>query len=361
MRYLLLVALLLPGLIGNSVAETVRVVTRDIEPFSFEKDGRRTGFAMELWEQVALELQLEWEATIVGTANEMVEAVQSKTAEVAVGALSITSEREKLIDFSQPFYETGLQIAVSREAGGFADSIWALIRNLLTWQLIGGVALAVGMMLLVSHLVWLYEHPVNEEMWPRSYLAGLGESLWWTLSIFLVGGADNKGPIGLGGRIVATVWMLASVIAVSLLTASLSATLTVNSLNSDIKGPADLPGRKVATVSGSTSEAWLQRVGSGGGLKVTVATFPNVPDCLGALKSGVVQAVVFDASILRYYVSKEGGDDVMLVGPLFERSNYGFGLQADSPLREKINRALLILKERGAGEDLRRKWFGVED
>jgi ABC-type amino acid transport substrate-binding protein len=126
----------------------------------------------------------------------------------------------------------------------------------------------------------------------------------------------------------------------------------------------DIPvrtGRKVATVSGSTSEAWLQRVGSGGGLKVNVVTFPNIPDCLGALKSGAVQAVVFDASILRYYLSKDGADELMLVGPLFERSNYGFGLQVDSPLRERINRALLILKERGAGEDLRRKWFGVDD
>jgi hypothetical protein len=79
----------------------------------------------------------------------------------------------------------------------------------------------------ISHLVWKYEHPINEEMWPRSYWQGIGESFWWTISIFLVGGADNKGPVGKGGRIVATVWMFASVIAVSLLTASLSAVLTV--------------------------------------------------------------------------------------------------------------------------------------
>jgi polar amino acid transport system substrate-binding protein len=360
MRYLLLAALLLTALACNSSAETVRVVTRDIEPFSFEKDGRRTGFAIDLWDQVARELQITSELSTVGTANEMVEAVQSKAAEVAVGALSITSERETLIDFSQPFYETGLQIAVSSGGGGLAASLWALISGLFTWRLMGGLALAVGVMLLVSHLVWLYEHPVNEEMWPRSYLAGLGESLWWTLSIFLVGGADNKGPIGLGGRIVATIWMLASVVAVSLLTASLSATLTVSSLTSEIRGPSDLPGRKVATISGSTSEAWLQEVGSDGGLKVTVATFSNIPDCLGALKSGAVQAVVFDSSILRYYVSQEGGDTLMLVGPLFEKSAYGFGLQPGSPLRERINRGLLVLKERGAVEELRRKWFGTE-
>ncbi len=98
-----------------------------------------------------------------------------------------------------------------------------------------------------------------------------------TLSIFLVGGADNKGPVGLGGRLVATIWMLASVIAVWLLTASLSALLTLNSLAGDISGPNDLPGQKVATVGGSTSETWLGKLGASGGQRVSVQVFPNIP------------------------------------------------------------------------------------
>jgi len=358
MRLLLLSTVLLGALIGQVSAETVRVVTRDIEPFSFEKDGRWTGFAMDLWEQVAAELKLDFGTTVVGSAKEMVGAVQNRTADVGVGALSITAEREKVIDFSQPFYESGLQIAVSQQGGGFADSIWALVHNLFTWQLLVGTAIALFIMFVISHLVWLYEHAVNEEMWPRSYLAGLGESFWWTVSIFLVGGADNKGPVGLGGRIVATIWMLASVIAVSLLTASLSAILTVNSLSSDINGPGDLPGRRVATISGSTAETWLQKLGTNGGQKVNVKAFPNVPDCLAALKEGAVQAVVFDAPILRYYLNKGGAEGLALVGPLFERNNYGFGLLADSPLREPINQVLLNLSERGVTDDLQRKWFG---
>ncbi len=116
-------------------------------------------------------------------------------------------------------------------------TIWGLLRNFFSWQLVGGFAAALLVMFVISHLVWMYEHPVNEAMWPRTYLAGIGESFWWTLSIFLVGGADNKGPVGMGGRVIATIWMLASVIAVSLLTASLSAVLTVNSL------PATSPAR----------------------------------------------------------------------------------------------------------------------
>lgn len=358
MRPLLLTALFLAVLTGVASAQKLRVVTRDIEPFSFEKDGRRTGFAMELWENVARELKLDYDLTSVGSAKDMVAALESKSADVAVGALSITAEREKVIDFSQPFYESGLQIAVSKKAGGLADSIVAMVRSLFSWQLVGGFAAAIVIMFIISHLVWMYEHPVNEEMWPRSYVAGIGESFWWTLSIFLVGGADNKGPVGLGGRIVATIWMLASVIAVSLLTASLSAVLTVSSLTGDINGPSDLPGRTVATVRGSTSETWLEKLGENGGAKVQLSVFADVPACLDALKSGRVQAVVFDAPVLKYYVNKLGPEDFVLVGNLFERNNYGFGLQQDSLIREQINQVLLNLNENGVTDDLKKKWFG---
>ncbi|MFZ4681450.1 MAG: transporter substrate-binding domain-containing protein [Terrimicrobiaceae bacterium] len=361
MRTLVPLVLFLVLVLGEASAEKIRVVTRDIEPFSFERDARRTGFAMELWDNVARELKLEYDITTVGSAKEMVAALENKTADVAVGALSITAERETVIDFSQPFYESGLQILVSHKGGGITDTIWSLLRNFLSWQLLAGFAAAIAIMFIISHLVWMYEHPVNEEMWPRSYLTGIGESLWWTLSIFLVGGADNKGPVGLGGRIVATIWMLASVIAVSLLTASLSAVLTVNSLASDIRGPNDLPGQKVATIAGSTSETWLEQLGEPGGQRVTVRVFPNIPACLDALKNGEVKAVVFDAPVLQYYVNKVGPDQFALVGGLFERNNYGFGLQQEGKLRERINLALLNLNETGFTDSLKKTWFGEKN
>lgn len=346
--------------IGDLPAASVQVVTRDIEPLSFERDGRRTGFAVELWENVARELKLESSFTTVSTAKQMVESLAANQAEVAVGALSITSEREKIIDFSQPFYESGLQILVSKQAGGIGDTIWSVLRNVFTWQLLIGIGVALLIMFVISHLVWLYEHPINEEMWPRSYLKGMGESFWWTLSIFLVGGADNKGPVGTGGRLVATIWMLASVVAVSVLTASLSAVFTVNSLTGDINGPRDLLGKSVATIAGSTTETFLQKLGASDRAQVNIKTFQDIPACLNALKQGSVSAVVFDAPILKYYVSKLGPDDFTLVGNLFERSNYGFGLREGSMLREPINRALLTLNETGVTEELTRKWFGAE-
>lgn len=335
-------------------AAKVRVVTRNLEPFSFDKDGRRVGYAAELWEQLARETGLDYEVKVVATAQEIIDAVKDKTADVGVGAISVTAKREEIIDFTQPFYESGLQVLVSTAGGSFVDNLLSLAGNLFNLQLIGMFLLLLGTMFVISHLVWRYEHKVNEDQWPADYKTGLWESFWWTISTLLVGGADNKGPVGVGGRIIAIVWMLLSIVLVSLLTASFTTTLTINTLKGGINGPGDLPGRKVATVKGSTAETLMAARGA------KVQAYTTVGEGIQALRDGGVQAVVFDAPVLQYETGKLSDESLQMVGPVFERQNYAFALQPDSPLRERLNQALLTLTERGIGTELRKKYFGED-
>jgi polar amino acid transport system substrate-binding protein len=273
---------------------------------------------------------------------------------VGVGALSVTAQREGVIDFSQPFYKSGLQVLVAGGGGSFADNVLPMLMNLFNLELIGMFLLLLGTMVLISYLVWLYEHKVNEDQWPADKRKGLWESFWWTVSTLLVGGADNKGPVGVGGRIVAIVWMLLSIVLVSLLTASFTTTLTINTLKGDINGPDDLPGRKVSTVKGSTAEAWLNAKGA----KVVAET--TAAEAIAVLRKGDVQAVVFDAPVLQYEAAKSEDEKLQMVGSLFEEQNYAFALQQDSALLEKLNQGLLTLTERGVGAELKKKYFGGE-
>lgn len=332
----------------------IRVVTRNLEPFSFEKEGRRVGYAAELWDQLARETKLDYEVQVVNSAADIIEALKNKTADVGVGAISVTAKREEVIDFTQPFYESGLQVLVNGGSGSFADNIFSLIGNLFNIELIGAFALLMVTMLIISHLVWRFEHPVNGDQWPEDYKKGMLESFWWTISTLLVGGADNKGPIGIGGRIVAIVWMLLSIVLVSLLTASFTTTLTVNTLKGDINGPDDLPGRKVATVKGSTTETLLTTKGA------KVVPFATVTECVAALKAKDVDAVVYDAPVLQYEAGKLNDEKLQMVGRVFEHQNYSFALQQDSTLREKLNQGLLKLTEQGVGKELNKKYFGED-
>jgi ABC-type amino acid transport substrate-binding protein len=161
------------------VAAPLRVFTKPIEPFSFKKDGADAGFSIELWERVAKETGLQYEITWVKTVSDLIEALKDGKADVAIAAISITAEREKVVDFSQPYYESGLQILVSPTPQSSASTLMA---TLFTWdfaKVIGMLALA---LLLSSHLLWFFERRHNEENFPRPYRHGVWESLWWTSS-----------------------------------------------------------------------------------------------------------------------------------------------------------------------------------
>lgn len=67
-----------------------------------------------------------------------------------------------------------------------------------------------------------------------------------------------------------------------------------------------------------------------------------------------MQAVVYDAPVLQYESAKLNDEKLQMVGPVFQRQNYAFALQQDSPLREKLNQALLTMHERGIGIELRK-------
>jgi ABC-type amino acid transport substrate-binding protein len=75
-------------------------------------------------------------------------------------------------------------------------------------------------------------------------------------------GYGDKAPVTVGGRLVAVVWMFASLILIAVFTAHITSLLTVSHLDHRIRGPEDLPRYRVATVAGTTSENYLRRQGS---------------------------------------------------------------------------------------------------
>jgi polar amino acid transport system substrate-binding protein len=326
----------------------LRVYTKPIEPFSFQKDGKADGFSIELWARVAQEAGYKYELTWVKTVPELIEALKTGKADIAVAAISITSERDKVIDFSHPYYESGLQIMVGQASQqSSAGAIMAALFTLDFLKLLGTLALA---LFLASHLLWWFERAKNADNFPVEYRSGVWESLWWTTSVMITGGCENKSPTGVGGRLVAVVWMLSGILLVSYITASVTSAMTVRSLTTGINGPADLPGQLTATVTGSTAERYLKEH------NLEFQSFTSVDDAVSALGAKQVKAVLYDAPVLQFK-TKEGGQGHM-VGHLFEKQNYGIALQQDSPLRKPINEVLLKLSESGYVTELRRKYFG---
>jgi ABC-type amino acid transport substrate-binding protein len=332
--------------------QKIRVITKPVQPFSFTENGKLMGFSIDLWEAVAKEANLQFEMQNVETVPQMLEALKGRQADVAIAAISITAERHAFMDFSQPYYDSGLQIMVATNAARSGSVTGNLYRQFFNWNTIRIVGVVLLVMFLISHLVWWFERRRNPEMYPELYGPGVWESFWWTISMLCTGGCEAKGPMGVPARLVAILWMVVSIVLIAYFTAAVTTEMTVKSLTGDISGPGDLPGIKVGTIAGSTAETWLRNN------KAKVSSYPDVPTAVAALNSGELKAVVYDAPILRYYLAKKIGTRLRLVGPTFEKQFYGIGLQQESPLRLPINRALLALNERGFMDELQKKWFG---
>ena len=332
------------------------VVTRKITPFVIEKNGRLTGYSIELWERVVREARLPFDPDtgykVVDNVQQMLDEIRAGRADAGVAAVSITSERERSIDFSYPFKESGLQILTKDEPGGsFRKTVAKVFKGDIMWLLIGLFVV----LLVNSHIIWFLERKKNAESFPEGYVAGIWEAVWWSICTIITGGCENKAPLGVAGRLTAIVWMLAGAGLFTYITATITSAMTVDTLNSDIQSVADLKARKmtVGTLAASTAQTYLERQG------LTVVTYQDVDAAGAALADGKVKAVVYDAPMLLYYAKNNPDKQLGVVGDLFEKQSYGIGVPQGSPHRKEITRAILALREQGFFEELEQKYFGT--
>lgn len=343
------------GLPAPSAAQTqsqrLRVVVKPLTPFVIiAGEDRYEGFSIELWEEIARQLDLRYDYVGVDTVQEQLEAVQTGDADVAITGISITRERETVVDFSQPYFDAGLQIMTRIDEGVRVTDV---LEQLFSPALLQTLALMAATIFVTANLIWLIERHRNSEDFPRPYLRGLWESVWWATST-LSSGSGEVNPRSVLGRIVAVLWMFAAIFLIAHFTAVMTSNLTLQNLRGSIASVNDLPGKAVITVDGSTAARFLTSRDIGH------QRVQTIEEAYAALERGQAQAIVYDAPVLRYYAAHDGRDRVKVVGAPFNNEKYGIALPEGSPLREEINRALLRIVEDGAYQDIYARWFGAE-
>ena len=327
----------------------MRFNTIDRPPFSFLEKGVPTGFSIDLMNLLAAGLGRSVEYSYAETFPEMLEAVAADQFDGAVANISITSAREAVLDFSQPIFESGLQIMVS--GAGSSAGIWRAVFNM---DLLLAIMAAFAILFLLGLLMWVFERK-KQPYFDRPAKDALFPSFWWALNLVVNGGFEERQPHSVMGRFLAVLMVISSLFIVSIFVANITATLTVEAITGSIDSLDDLDGRKVATTEGSTASGFLDARG------ISHRTYPSFAALLEAFESADIEAVVFDGPILAYYVAHDGFGQARLLDRVFRSENYGIALPQGSAEREALNRALLDLKESGVYQDLMRKWFGTLD
>jgi ABC-type amino acid transport substrate-binding protein len=331
--------------------QPLKVVTKPIEPFVIKDRDRLTGFSIDLWHEIALITGLPFEYVEVETVGDQLDALDNGEADVAIAAISMTPEREEQLDFSYPYFRSGLQIMTTSRSVNILVPLLLIVSSPQFLIAAGGLLL---ILLIVGHLVWFVERKSNPDF-PPSYWPGIWEGLWWSAVTVTTVGYGDKAVKDVLGRIVGIVWMFAGIFLIANFTAVVTAQATLTELQTAIKGVEDLPGKRVATVAGTTSADYLRFEG------IPFREVETIDEAYRLLTRGTIDAIVYDAPVLQYYAATAGDGRLTVVGAPFKREDYGIALPPGSPYEEQINKALLELKVNGTYEELENRWFISED
>ena len=350
----LLFAACLAGGDGDSVsaAETLRVGVAPVGVTLGITDGKPTGPSVDMWDDMTLRLGVTTEYIIKDSLAEGLEALRRGEADLFLGPVAMTREREDEFDFTHSVFHSGLRIAVPKTDD---DPYLAPLLILFTreaWRLLAGLIL---LTVLVGHVLWWCERGVNEKSFPRDWRRGVWEGTWWGISTLIASGCDDKHVDTVPGRILATAWMLVGTVLIALFTGSIAATLTAERIGGAIHGPRDMAGRVIGTQATGVSGPAIR---ARSGIPMEYRTFDEV---FAAADAGEVEAIVAENHTLRHAISRPGRSNYRLVGPVFESFDFGIVVPAGSPLRERFNAVILTMKEDGAIDTIIDRWLGTSE
>jgi polar amino acid transport system substrate-binding protein len=306
--------------------------TKDAPPFAMKAaDGTWQGISIDLWRRVADDLHLRYRFVEEPDVQALIDGVAGGKFDVAVGAITVTAGRAQILDFTQPFYATGLGIAVP--AGGEAS--WTpIIRTLTSFGFVQAIASLVGLALAVGFLVWLFERRHNEDF-GGGVTKGLSSGVWWSTVAMTQRSTGNFGPQTLPGRIVAIVWMVGSIVTIAVFTASITSVLTIRHLQGAVHGVSDLSTVRVGAIAGTSTEEALTHQ------QITYRTFATLQDGLDALRARKLDAFVYDKPLLAWVIRQRYSSSIDLVDATFDPQEYAFVLPRNSPLRNALDVAIL--------------------
>jgi len=330
----------------------VRVGVRLSAPFVMENEDGFSGMAIELWE--ALAAPRGFVSTYVAYPNvrQLIDAAANGEIDAAVSNISITKTRAERVDFTQPWFDSGLRILVPSSTGASFGEVWAGLEEagfLKAYSWLGGI------IIVATILMTLFDRRFDKAF-PRGWPEGLSESFYAVMSVVTSGKAPSrKNLFGWIGRIWQALWLVCGIAVMAYITSSVTSVMTTLSLNNQIQSVADLPGRTVGVFTGSVAEEFGQGEGW------SIIRFDDLEEAVDALHDNTIDAYVGDAPVLEYYEFSNPGADVTVVGPLFHPDKYGFVLANGSPWTRRINLELLAAIEQGLVEEIRVRNIGRRD
>ncbi|KAG9454106.1 hypothetical protein H6P81_007010 [Aristolochia fimbriata] len=286
--------------------------------------------------------------------DELVHMVAEDKFDAVVGDITIVTNRTRIVDFTQPYVESGLVVVAPVKH--INSSAWAFLKPFTVemWLVTGSFFLFVGA------VVWILEHRVNTEFrgTPRQQLVTV---FWFSFSTMFF--AQRENTTSTLGRLVLIIWLFVVLIINSSYTASLTSILTVQQLSSRIEGIDSLisSNEPIGIQTGSFARNYLiQELNIA---ESRIKTIEHPEEYTQALQlgpqGGGVAAIVDELPYVELFLTASKCK-FKIVGPEFTKSGWGFAFQRDSPLAVDMSTAILTLSENGDLQRIHDKWLSQD-
>ncbi len=330
----------LPPTDGLQSAPLLRVGIKPLDPFVVRSGSRYSGFSIELWDEVARRNGWSTDYVWYDTLPPLIDDVSASKLDAGIAGISITQERESRLDFSHPMFNAGLQVLAPQRTD---QSLWSRMRGLASASIGEYLFGLLFVMFIAGNIVWFFDRQ-------HRYARGVGRGMFRAAAVGLVGEmGEPSHPVSEVARVV---WAVVGICFVSAFTASLTTELTVQQITGSIHGVSDLVDKRVVTVRGSTAGQYLTD------RRIDFEAADTAEDAFARLEAGNVDAMVFDAPVLQHHVQTTGSDRLALVGPVFQREDYGIALPAGSTHRKAVNSTLLEMRADGSYDRIYEHYFG---
>jgi polar amino acid transport system substrate-binding protein len=329
----------------NSVKK-LKIATKIAAPMVMEKDLDLQGFSIELWQEIAKRNNFETQFVMKNNVKEMLDSVINYQTDAAIAAISQTPERERIIDFSQPYLNAGLEILVRANESSLIDQLIIFFRSDAMKLLYFGLFA----IFILAHFHHLYRilRKINIK---QNYFYNIWDSIWWLFNgFFRTEFGDQKDRFH---QIISAILIIVSIIFITQFQASVTADLTLDKIDSKITSLEDIKNKKVGVVSNTTAHKFVTDN------KIKFETFESNDNLQNALISSKVDVIILDAPIAKYYATQDGKGKVVESITL-NREHYSIAFPIGSALRKQVNATILDIEQDGTMAILNKKWFGIQ-
>jgi len=343
--------------------EVIRVGIKPSEPWvmydASAPEAQRVpqGFSVDLWNEIAQNLGVKTQWVYHDSTAALVNSADKQKIDVGIAAITLTSEREKQVDFSNSMYETGLQIMVSAKNSETnpLSVLFKELKKLVSWQALVGI---ITMLFITANLRLWVDRYTRTNFFPQtSYRQGIHETLWWGITMLVTWETPKSRGLA---RVIDLSWHFMGLIGLSIMTAIVTAALTSQAISGNIQSEKDLPNKRVAAVATDAPRHYLEKIDA------DVIPVKNLQAGIQLLLDEQVDALVHDGPRLSYLADKANSQSnrrlLMVLPAVFNPQNYGLVFPPNSQLRESVNKALLRLRESNGldisfHEGLKNKWI----